>query len=74
MDFTGICLNGENSAKGVVRGIGFYYDQFIRDPVGKDGSGCKCGFESFKRFPSGIGKIPGYTFTGETGERITISE
>ena len=69
VDFTRICLNGENSAKGVVRGVGFYYDRFIWDPVGKDGSGCKCRLESFKGLPSGVGKIPGYTFAGEPGKR-----
>ena len=34
VDFTRISLNGEDSTKGIVRGISFHYDWFVGDPVG----------------------------------------
>ena len=69
VDFTGVSLNGEDSTKGIVQGVGFCYDWFVGDPVGKDRSRGKCRLESFKGFPSSIGKIPGYPFAGESGKR-----
>ena len=69
VDFTGVSLNGEDSTKGIVQGIGFHYDWFVRDPMDKDGSGGKCRLEGFKGFPSSIRKIPSYPFVGESGKQ-----
>ena len=39
VDFTGIGLDGEDGTQSIIRGIGFYDDRFIRDPVGQN----RCG-------------------------------
>ena len=36
VDFTRISLDGEDGTQSVIRGISFYNDRFIGDPVGQD--------------------------------------
>ena len=69
MELTGVGFNGKNGAKGVVRCVGFYNDWLVGNPMGKNGSGSECGFESFKGFLGGIGKVPRSTLAGQTSER-----
>ena len=42
VDFTRISLDGEDGTQSIIRGISFYDDRFIGDPVGQD----RCGGES----------------------------
>ena len=67
VDFTRIGLDGENGAKGVVRGVGLDNDQMVRNPMGEDGCGNKGRLQGFKQFPSGVGEIPQSTFSGKLG-------
>ena len=36
VDFTGIGLDGKDGTQSIIRGISFYDDRFIGDPVGQD--------------------------------------
>ena len=67
MDFTGIGLDGEGGAKGVVRGISLNNDQMVGNPMGEDGCRNESGLQGFKQFPSGVGEIPQSTFSGKPG-------
>ena len=66
VDFTRIGLDGEDGTQSIIRGIGFYDDRFIRDPVGQD----RCRGESgFQGLEGGIGKVPWNTLAGQPGKR-----
>ena len=43
VDFTGIGLDGENGAKGIVRGVSLNNDQMVGNPVGEDRCRSECG-------------------------------
>ena len=68
VDFTGIGLDGEDGTQSIIRGIGFYDDRFIGDPVGQDRCRGESGFQSLEGFPGGIGKIPWNTLAGQPGK------
>ena len=67
VDFTGIGLDGENGAKGIVQGVSLNNDQMVRNPVGEDRCRGERRLQGFKRFPSGVGEIPWSTFSGKPG-------
>ena len=67
VDFTGISLDGENGAKGVVQGVGLNNDQMVGNPMGEDRCRGERGLQGFKRFPSRVGEIPWSTFSGKPG-------
>ena len=69
VDFTGISLDGEDGTQSVIRGIGFYDDRFIGDPVGQDRCGGESGFQGLEGFPGGISKVPQDTLAGQPGKQ-----
>ena len=48
VDFTGISLDGDDGTQSIIRGIGFYDDRFIGDPVGQDRCGDESGFQGLE--------------------------
>ena len=58
VDFTGISLDGEDGTQSIIRGIGFYNDRFIGEPVGQDRCGGESGFQGLEGFPGSISKVP----------------
>ena len=48
VDFTGISLDGEDGAKGIVQGIGLNNDRMVRNPVGEDGCRDEHRLQGFK--------------------------
>ena len=64
MDFIRISLDEEDGTQSVIRGIGFYNDRFIGDPVGQDRCRDESGFQGLEGFPGGIGKVPWNTLAG----------
>ena len=69
VDFTGISLDGEDGTQSIIRGIGFYDDGFIGDPVGQDRCRGESGFRGLEGFPGGIGKVTWNTLAGQPGKR-----
>ena len=74
VDLTGIGLDGEDGTQSIIRGIGFYNDRFIGDPVGQDGCGGESGFQGLEGFPGGIGKVPRKPLRVNQVSGITMSE
>ena len=68
VDFAGISLDGEDSTQSIIRGISFYNDRFIRDPVAQDSCGGESGFQGLEGFLGGIGKVPWDTLVGQPGK------
>ena len=54
VDFIGVGFNGEDGAKGVVRGVSLDNDRSIRDPMSEDRCGGKGGLQEFKGTPSSL--------------------
>ena len=69
VDFTGIGLDGKDGTQSINRGIGFYDDRFIGDPVGQDRCRGESGFQGLEGFPGGISKVPQNTLVGQLGKR-----
>ena len=57
VDFTGIGLDGEDAAKGIVQGVSLNNNRMVGNPVGEDRCGDESGLQGFKQFPSGVGEI-----------------
>ena len=57
VDFTGIGLDGEDGAKGIVQGVDLNNDWMVRNPMGEDRCRNESGFQGFKQFPSGVSEI-----------------
>ena len=72
VDFTGISLDGEDGTQSIIGGISFYYDRFIRDPVGQDRCRGESGFQGLEGFPGGIGKVPQDTLAGQLVIRLVF--
>ena len=68
VDLTGVGLNGEDHAKGIVRGVGLNNNGFVGDPMSEDWGGGEGGLKGFKRLSSGIGEVPWDTLVGELSE------
>ena len=69
VDFTGICLDGEDGTQSIIGSIGFYNDRFIGDPVGQDRCRGESRFQGLEGFPGSIGKVPQNTLVGQPGKR-----
>ena len=69
VDFTGIGLNGEDGTQSIIRGISFYNDRFIGDPVGQDRCRGESGFQGLEGFPGGISKVLWNTLAGQPGKQ-----
>ena len=69
VDFTGIGLDGEDGTQSIIRGIVFYDDRFIGDPVGQDRCGGESRFQGLKGFPGSISKVPWNTLAGQPGKQ-----
>ena len=74
MDFTGISLDGEDGTQSIIRGIGFYNDRFIGDPVGQDRCGGESGFQGLEGFLGSIGKVHGIPLWVNRVSGITMAE
>ena len=68
VDLTGVGLNGEDRAKGIVRGVGLNNDGFVGDPMSEDRGRGDGGLKGFERLSSGIGEVPRSTLAGEPSE------
>ena len=68
VELTGISLDGEDGTQSIIRGIGFYDDRFIGDPVGQDRCRGESGFQGLEGFPGGISKVPWDTLVGQLGK------
>ena len=68
VDFTRISLDGEDGTQSIIRGISFYDDRFIRDPVGQDRCRDESGFQGLEGFLGGISKVPWNTLVGQLGK------
>ena len=56
VDFTRIGLDGKDGTQSIIRGIGFYNDRFIGDPVGQDRCGGESRFQGLEGFLGSISK------------------
>ena len=56
VDFTRISLDGEDGTQSIIRGISFYNDRFIRDPVGQDRCGDESRFQGLEGFLGSMNK------------------
>src|SRR5215471_5282193 len=61
--------NGENGCNGVVRGVSFYSDLRVQNPVSKNRSCSKCFLECIERGAALIGEIPWNILPGESSKR-----
>ena len=68
VDFTGVSFNGEDGAKGVVRGISLDNDRSIRDPMSEDRCGGKGELQEFKSTLSLVREIPWSSLPGKPCE------
>ena len=68
VDFTRISLDGKDGTQSIIRGISFYDDRFIRDPVGQDRCRGESGSQGLEGFPGSIGKVPWDTLVGQPGK------
>ena len=68
VDFTGVCFNGEDVTKGVVRGVSLNNDRSIRDPMSEDRCGGKGRFQEFEGTPSLVHEIPRSSLLGKPCE------
>ena len=69
MDLTRVGLNGEDRAKGIVRGISLNNNGFVRDPMSEDWGRGEGGLKGLERLSSGIKEIPRGTLAGELSKR-----
>ena len=69
VDFTRIGLDGEDGTQSIIRGIIFYNDRFIEDPVGQDRCRGESGFQGLEGFLGRIGKVPWNTLVGQPGKQ-----
>ena len=58
VDLTGVGLNGEDCAKGIVRGVGLNNNGFVRDPMSEDRGRGEGRLKGLKRLSSCIREIP----------------
>ena len=61
--------NGENASDGIVRGVCFYDDRSVQNPMDEDRSGGEGVFEVLKGRAAGVTEVLGNTFAGEVGQR-----
>ena len=66
--------NEENTSDSIVGGVCLYDDQSIQNPMGEDGSGGEDVFEVLEGGVTGVTEVPGNTFVGEVGQRVTMLE
>ena len=64
VDFTRICLCGEDGTQSIIGSISFYNDRFVGDPMGQDRCGDENRFQGLEGFLSGISKVPWNTLVG----------
>ena len=64
VDFTRVSLDGKDGTQSIIRGIGFYNDRFIGDPVGQDRCRGESGFQGLEGFLGSISKVPWDTLVG----------
>ena len=69
VDLTGVGLNGEDRAKGIVQGVGLNNNGFVRDPMSEDRGRGEGGLKGLERLSGSIGEIPWDTLVGEPSER-----
>ena len=60
-------MNGEKASNGIVRGICFYDDWSIQNPMGEDRSGGEGAFEVLEGRVTGVTEVSKNTFVGEAG-------
>ena len=74
VDFTGVCFNGEDGTKCIVRGVSLDSDRSIRDPMSDDRCGGKGGLQEFEGTPSLVHEIPRSSFRVSRVSGTTMSE
>ena len=61
-------MDGQDCSKGVVRGISFYHDGGVWDPVCKYWSRGESFLQFVEGFSAVVRPVPGYVLPGESGE------
>ena len=69
VDLTGVSLNGEDRAKGIVRGVSLNNNGFVGDPMSEDQGRAEGRLKGLERLSSGIGEISRDALAGEPSKR-----
>ena len=69
VDFTRICLDGEDGTKSIVRGISLDDDRFVPNPMCEDQSRSEGTFQGLKGLLCILSEVPSHTLVSKTGER-----